>query len=135
MGHIRRCGDDRAPNGDARRAGVWHAVAVALVSTLAWALTVRLPRLSGGIAWLLAIAVWLVGWSDGAAVIDAVRDGTAGYSTRALVITLCPFILLGRRLPGDQALAALPGVCLAALLGACAVTWISRVDVPLESAQ
>lgn len=95
-------------------------VAFAVISALAWALTVRLPRLSGAIAWLLAMAVWFVGAPDVPA---------------ALVVMLCPFVLLGGRLAGDQLDAALPIVAVAALLTAFAMTWIVRTDVPLESAQ
>lgn len=109
-------------------------VSVWVVSALAWALTVRLPRLSGGIAWLLGIAMWLVGWSGGVAVIDAVNDGADGF-TRAVIVSLCPFVLIGKRLSGSDALLALPAVTLATVLAAGAVRWIARMDVALESAQ
>jgi len=100
-------------------------VSLAVISTLSWALSVRLPRLSGGIAWLLGIAMWIVGWSDGAVL----------SSRSVLVVTLCPFVLLGRRLSGADALRALPAVALAVLFTVIAVVWIVRMDVPLESAQ
>ena len=110
-------------------------VSMCTISALAWALTVRLPRLSGGIAWLLGIAVWVTAWSGGPAVMAAASAGTAGTLTRLLVVTLCPFVLLGRRLSGEEALLALPVLMLTAGLVAEAVFWIARMDVSLESAQ
>jgi hypothetical protein len=110
-------------------------VSVCVVSALAWALTVRLPRLSGGIAWLLGIAMWIVGWSGGPAIINAASEGATGMFTRAVVVTLCPFVLLGKRLSGSEMLLVLPAVTLASALAVSAVTWIVRMDVPLESAQ
>jgi hypothetical protein len=110
-------------------------VALCSISALAWALTVRLPRLSGGIAWLLGIAMWVIAWSGGPAVIAAASDGTASTLTRVLVATLCPFVLLGRRLSGDNALLVLPLIAVTAALAAEAVLWIGRMDVPLESTQ
>jgi hypothetical protein len=106
-----------------------------IISALAWALTVRLPRLSGGIAWLLGVAVWIVGWSGGATVIDAVSDGRADTLTRAVIVALCPFVLVGKRLSGSDAFVVLPAMTVATGLAAGAVMWIARMDVPLESAQ
>ena len=106
-----------------------------LISTLAWSLTVWLPRLSGGVAWLVAIGTWLVGWPDGASLVQAVQYEAAGYGSRALVIAFCPFVLLGRSVEGAQALAAVPATVLAVLFAAFAISRIARMDVPLESAQ
>lgn len=109
------------------------AVALCAASVLAWALTVHLPRFGGGIAWLLGIAMYVVGWSDGAAL--TAGAGEEGGLTRAFVVTMCPFVLLGRRLSAHDVLVAAPIVALAALLTAGAVVAIVRMDVPLESAQ
>ena len=110
-------------------------VAVWVVSAASWALTARLPRLSGGIAWLLGIAIWIVGWSGGSAVMAHVNEGGADGVMRVLIITLCPFVLVGKRLSAGDAASALPALILATVLTAGAVTWIARMDVPLESAQ
>lgn len=110
-------------------------VALWVVSALAWALTVRLPRLSGGIAWLLGIAIWIVGWSGGSAVMEDVNEGRADGVARVVIITLCPFVLVGKRLSAGDAASILPALILATVLAAGAVTWIARMDVPLESAQ
>ena len=109
-------------------------VALCSISALAWAMTVRLPRLSGGIAWLLGIAVWVVGWSGGPTVMAAASERTDTV-TRAVVVTVCPFVLLGKRLPVSEMVLVLPVVVLALALTAAAVIWIVRMDVPLESAQ
>ncbi len=109
--------------------------AFGVISLLAWALTVRLPRLSGGIAWLLGIAVWMVEWTDGATAVATLDQAAGGYLPRAVVVVLCPFLLIGKRLSGDEWLVALPAVGLAACLAGSAVIWIARTDVPLESAQ
>lgn len=110
-------------------------VAVWVISAAAWALTVPLPRLSGGIAWLLGIAMWMVGWSGGSAAMLALTEGTADVFSRGVIVTLCPFVLVGKRLSGSDAILAMPAVILATSLAAAAVSWIARMDVPLESAQ
>jgi hypothetical protein len=110
-------------------------VSVWVISALAWALTVPMPRLSGGIAWLLGIAMWIVGWSGGAPLIGAGDEGGADALTRAVIIALCPFVLVGKRLSASDLVVALPAVVLAAVLAAGAVRWIARMDIPLESAQ
>ena len=109
--------------------------ALCLISALAWALTVRLPRLSGGIAWLLGIAMWVVGWSGGRALADVANDLESSPFTQAVVVTLCPFVLIGRPLSGRELLAVLPAIVLAFVLVAAAMKWVVRMDVPLESAQ
>jgi hypothetical protein len=110
-------------------------VSLWVISAVAWALTVRLPRLSGGIAWLLGIAIWTVGWSGSAPLADTLVDARVDSVTRAVIVALCPFVLVGQRLSGSDALFAAPAVGVSALLAAGAVNWISRMDVPLESAQ
>jgi hypothetical protein len=86
-----------------------------LVSAFAWSISVPLPALSGGLVWLLTIAVWFVTCDDGAFV--------------------CPFVLLGRELADAHA----PGLLAAAMVTSAsvagAVIWVARMDVPLESAQ
>ena len=110
-------------------------VSVCVISAAAWALTVRLPRLSGGIAWLLGIAVWILGWSGGLAAINPVNDDATHVLTRAVIVTLCPFVLVGKRLSGSDTMVVLPAIVLAVVCTLGAVRWIVRMDVPLESAQ
>jgi hypothetical protein len=108
--------------------------ALGFASSLAWAATVPLPRLSGGIIWLLAIVMFLAssdGWR-GAAV--AARDGTSSVES-ALLYALCPFVLVGRPLSWADAWVLVPGMALAVLSVASALVWVTRMDVPLEASQ
>lgn len=109
--------------------------AMSVISVLAWAMTVPLPRLSGGIAWLLLIALALVGWLEWRALATAAGAGTLDPATLAAVYMVCPLLLVGQRVGAEQAAALLPGVVVAVLACAAAIWWIARMDVPLESAQ
>jgi hypothetical protein len=108
-------------------------MALLLVSTVAWAATVPLPRLSGGIMWLLAI-VMLLGttddWRPGAVAGESVPS-VAG----ALVYALCPFLLVGRPLPWSAAWIAVPTVALSVVAVGLALAWVTRMDVALEASQ
>ena len=109
-------------------------IALLVVSTLAWAVTVPLPRLSGGVVWLLAI-VMLLGTTDqwrGAAL--AAREGIPSIGG-ALVYALCPFLLVGRPLTWPAAWMVVPGVALSAIAVASALAWVTKMDVPLEASQ
>jgi hypothetical protein len=86
-----------------------------LVSALAWAISVPLPPLSGGLVWLLTIAVWFVAGDKGRFV--------------------CPFTFLGRDLSYAHAPGVFAATVVAAVAVAGAVIWVTRMDVPLESAQ
>ena len=97
--------------------------------------TVPLPRLSGGIAWLLLIALALVGWLEWRAVVTAAGAGTLDPPTLAAVYLLCPLLLVGRPVRGSQLATLLPGAAVALLACGVAIWWIARMDVPLESAQ
>lgn len=109
--------------------------AMFMVSVLAWAITVPLPRLSGGIAWLLLIALALVGWLEWRSLVTAAGTGTLDPATLAAMYLVCPLLLVGQRLGPVQAAALVPGVLVATGAAAAAVWWITRMDVPLESAQ
>ena len=90
--------------------------AVFLVSTVPWALTVPLPRLSGAIAWILCF------------VIATVVSGQTVSKTGSLL----PWGLVGAHLNTIDAL-------LLFMVGAigisAAVVWIDRSNIPLESGQ
>lgn len=108
--------------------------ALLLVSTLPWAATVRLPRLTGCLVCMLlfAVAVTVVPaapretWADSGAVYAAARSFVAAV--------VWPWMLVGRDLAGQ-----VPGVvtagCAAAAAMAAAFRWIDRAEVPLEAAQ
>ena len=92
-------------------------VALLVVSTVPWCLTVPFPRLTGGVAWLLLFALAM-------AVLPGPDVPAAGL--------LLPWALL--RIPVQplwaMALLALVGVGMAGTF-----VWINRMDVPLESSQ
>jgi hypothetical protein len=107
-----------------------------LVSTLPWAITVRLPRFSGGIGWLLALSMSAMLWSSMptfAAAGESLDLQTRAWAAWSFLVY--PAGLVGSDLSGDQALAAAPALTLAiaSMIGAC--RWIARSSIPLEAAQ
>jgi hypothetical protein len=120
--------------GESSALATGSVMALLMVSALAWAVTVPLPRLSGGIVWLLAI-VMLLGTTDqwrGAAL--AAREGIPSPGG-ALLYALCPFLLVGREVTSPSAWIVVPGATLSALAVALALAWVTRMDVPLEASQ
>jgi hypothetical protein len=106
--------------------------AMVLVSTLPWAITVRLPRFSGGIGWLLALTM-------STSVLSS--ENVAGSRSTGEVIWLAweflvyPVVLVGHDLGADEGLIAMPALVLALGSMAAACRWVSRASVPLEAAQ
>jgi hypothetical protein len=96
--------------------------AMALVSTLPWAITVRLPRFSGGIGWLLALAMCTSIWPS------MPLSSAWGF-------LVYPAGLVGQRLGVEDGLTAAPAILLSlgAMVAAC--RWVSRATLPLEAAQ
>lgn len=97
-------------------------VAFSVVSVVAWAVTVPLPRLTGGIGWLAA----------GSLAALAIPGEPLSPGLAALIR---PWALLGRSIaPSDWILL---GPVLAAEMSsmALAFVWIRRVELPLEAAQ
>jgi hypothetical protein len=110
--------------------------AMAVVSTLPWALTIGLPRFSGGIGWLLVLMTTAGAFPDGVfdawGVESAQVDRIAWASWASLVY---PMSTVGRDLAGVELAAVVPGIAASAVAMAVAFRWISRMDVPLEAAQ
>ena len=109
--------------------------AMVVVSAAGWAMTVPLPRLSGGVVWLVLLLAglgWPTGWRDD---ILAVAAGGADVSTRAVVYLLCPLVVAGRSLTQEDLMALLPAMAL--VMAGCVVAWrwLVRMNVPLEAAQ
>lgn len=96
--------------------------AMALVSTLPWAVTVRLPRFSGGIGWLLALAIFTSVWPS-------------MPLSSALGFLIYPAGLVGRNLGVKDGLVAAPAMLVALGAMVAAFRWVSRAAVPLEAAQ
>lgn len=111
-------------------------VAVALVSTIPWATTVRLPRFSGAIGWLLILAtaslllpsVWRVEMPGPA------RTGRS-WVTAAFAVLVYPPAVVGRGLTVHDGVVVMPALVIAALSVAVAVRSVNRRDIPLEAAQ
>jgi hypothetical protein len=96
--------------------------AMGLVSTLPWAITVRLPRYSGGIGWLLALAISSSVWPS-------------MQSWSVWTFLVYPAGLVGHELGVRDAVIAAPALVLAVGSMAAACRWVSRASVPLEAAQ
>jgi hypothetical protein len=110
--------------------------AVFLVSTLPWAITVALPRFSGGIGWLLVAVTTSTTLS-----MDVFARWTVS-STRieelawpAWSFLVYPPGVVGRHLDGAEIAAVAPGLVLASATLIAACRWVARRDVPLEAAQ
>jgi hypothetical protein len=108
--------------------------AMGLVSTLPWAITVRLPRFSGGIGWLLALVISTSVLSPGN--VPGGQPGAAGdVIWAAWGFLVYPVVFVGRELGVDEALIAAPALIVSVASMAAACRWVSRASVPLEAAQ
>jgi hypothetical protein len=103
-------------------------LALFIVSTMPWSVTVPLPRLTGSILWLLVFAV-------AAAALPYRYESPASLSGGFRLQPedlLFPWILLGRDVHPSGTALVVAGT-IAAMLAA--FVWIHRMDVPLESGQ
>jgi hypothetical protein len=105
-----------------------------LISTLPWAATVPLPRLSGGLIWLTVLAL-VVSTPFQSGRDPFMSPETAGPIVTTLTVLICPWFLVGRGLTGADAIPAGVAAAIAAASVAYACVWIDRADVPLETAQ
>ncbi len=108
-------------------------VAAALVTLLAWTISVPFPRFAGAIGWLLVavmtnnLVVDSPGWDSSAA--DA--DGAAASALRVVIL---PALLVGYDVSAAPRVVASAVTVVAA--GAVSVLlWIDRMDIPLEASQ
>jgi hypothetical protein len=109
-------------------------VAMALVSTIAWAITVRLPRFSGGIGWLLVLTLSTSVLSP-MNVPSRSTNGVGEWLRPAWECLVYPVVFVGRELDVGEGLIATPALLLAVALMLAACRWLSRASVPLEAAQ
>ena len=109
--------------------------ALVLISTMGWAMSVPLPRLSGGVMWLVALFVVLAASGDWREALLRAAEGGAANAELSAVFLLCPLFLVGTTLERAQLLGLVPGLILAVLAMSAAIAWICRVDVALEAAQ
>jgi hypothetical protein len=105
------------------------AAALTVVSTLAWACTVPLPRFAGAIGWLVTAVAAMSLWR-----MDRVFDsGSAVLMSMAALVN--PGLLIGRALDPDEVLAVAPALALGMAGVGAACAWIARSDYPLEASQ
>lgn len=106
-----------------------------IVSTLAWAMTVRLPRLSGGVVWLMLAALAFAPFGGDRSGLLAALGGKGPPILRMGAVLVCPFALVGVQLDGADALAALGALAISTCAWAIAAWHVVREDIPLETAQ
>ena len=111
-------------------------VAVTLVSTIPWATTVRLPRFSGAIGWLLILAtVSLLMPSLWVAEIHGAAPTWQAWLVSAFAVLVYPPSIVGHGLGLRDGLVVLPALAVATASVAVAAWSVNRRDIPLEAAQ
>jgi hypothetical protein len=116
--------------------GLGTVAALVLVSTIPWATTVRLPRFSGAIGWLLIVAMLALvvpGQFPGDISVDG--DGWRPWLQSAFAVLAYPPLLVGRDLQGSERLVVLPGLVLATVALIVGFWSVGHRDIPLETAQ
>lgn len=109
--------------------------AVVLVSTIPWALTIALPRFSGGIGWLLLLTIVGLTFSPQDLHWQAPLPEGGRATTAAWAFLIYPIIGVGRQLSADDALLVSPALLVAGASMAAACAWVRRAAFPLEAAQ
>jgi hypothetical protein len=110
--------------------------AVFVVSTLPWAVTVALPRFSGGIGWLLVAVTATTTFASGVtAEWTATSTRIEDLAWPAWSFFIYPVGAVGQHLARPQVLAVLPALSLAICTMVAACRWVANRDVPLEAAQ
>jgi hypothetical protein len=104
-------------------------VALLLVSALAWAFTVGMPRFSGAIAWLVVVAALTRVWSPAVLAAAAERRSWEG----AVAVLVYPYLLVGRALGWSDVAVVAPPLMGAVLLLVGTWYWAVRADYPLEA--
>jgi hypothetical protein len=109
--------------------------AMGLVSTMPWAITVRLPRFSGGIGWLLVLTLSTSVLSSGRMTGGNGPNEVGESISSAWEFLVYPAVLVGRELSIADGLIAAPALVLALAAMVAACRWVSRASIPLEAAQ
>jgi hypothetical protein len=110
--------------------------ALFVVSTLPWAVTIALPRFSGGIGWLLVAVTATTTFTSG------VTEPWVATSTRiedlawlAWSFFVYPVGAVGQHLARPQMMAVVPALVIAVCTMVAACRWVAHRDIPLEAAQ
>ena len=110
--------------------------AVLLVSTIPWATTVRLPRFSGAIGWLLILSTLSLAAPRMLAIdLPVSIGGWHEWLKVAWAVLAYPPLLVGQSLGGWATLVVVPGLLFAVAALLVAFWSINRRDIPLEAAQ
>ena len=129
---------EMAASGGARRtllaSGTY--VAMCLVSTLPWAITIRLPRFSGGIGWILVLSM-STSLVAPALDVEPLRStvSPAAWAWSAWSFLVYPARFAGQELSWMEALSTVPALTIACAAMITACRWIVRTSVPLEASQ
>jgi hypothetical protein len=94
----------------------------------------RLPRFSGGIGWLLALAISASLRPAPEFSIGSTGD-LEGWLSSAWGFLVYPPGLVGRELAMPEGIITAPALVLACASMVVACRWVSRASVPLEAAQ
>jgi hypothetical protein len=110
--------------------------AMCIVSTLPWAITIRLPRFSGGIGWLLVLSVSTALWSPPLLLTEIHKPlDPFGLAWSAWSTLVYPATMVGDELTWIEACSAAPALALAVGSVVFGCRWIARASVPLEASQ
>jgi hypothetical protein len=111
-------------------------VAFGIVSMLAWAVNVALPRFTAGIAWLVLCGLVVVCQNAAARLVlfPPLPDPWEVTMSPAFAL-LCPWTLVGRTLTLREMVLTAPAILIAVGGIIAAGAWICTAEVPLEAAQ
>lgn len=111
-------------------------VAFGIVSMLAWAANVALPRFTAGIAWVVLCGLVVIA-QDAAArlVLFSPRPGPSEILPGPVFAFLCPWTIVGQTLALREMVLTAPAILLAVSGTIAACAWICTAEVPLEAAQ
>jgi hypothetical protein len=107
-----------------------------LVSTLPWAITVGLPRFSGGIGWMLVVVTAVTTFSTNVFAVWAVPSTRIeDLAWPAWAFFIYPIGAVGESFGRPQLMAVTPALLLAIAAMVTSCRWIAHRDIPLEAAQ
>jgi hypothetical protein len=110
-------------------------VAFVAVSMIGWAVTIGLPRLSGGVIWLVMLFLALAGSPAWRAAVITGAEGRGGQWDLGLLCAICPFLLIGSAPELSHPGVLVPVLAAAFVTFGAAVVWIVQADIALEAAQ
>jgi hypothetical protein len=109
-------------------------MALALASTIPWALTTPLPRFAAAIGWLMLLVTSLAVVPSGQTeLVDALLDSRPS-TLGALAVVAYPMALIGIDAMGLPAGTMSPGLACAFVSVVVTLAWHGRTDAPLETA-